>query len=418
MSARRTRVLLALGQSGWEAQFVARVVTDLANFDVHRCVDVSNLILEAKLDDVGVAVIDAQFPRLDSTVVATLNQGRARVVGAASDAEGADRLAALGVSQVVRVVGSDIGPAIGELRELCADSTASSVADVRSQVSSGPAHRTTHGALVAVWGPPGAPGRTSIALAIAQLSAAAGTETLLVDADSVSPGVGPALCLESDGSGLIAAAHHGDRGTLDEAVLARLARGIDPRFRVLTGVSHVSRRAELRAAAMAKVWQVATQLSQQCVVDVGGCVDDGSLAFDADVADFGLNSGGHTAAATALTAADELIAVTTCEPAALARLLSHLAPIRSLAPAARLHVVVNRVRSPLVRNSAAGDELRAFVMAQTRAASVTLVSEDRAVFDHAIVNGLTPFEHDRKSPFIGDLSVLSRDLLSPLLVSA
>ena len=85
--------------------------------------------------------------------------------------------------------------------------------------------------------------------------------------------------------------------------------------------------------------------------------DDGSLALDGDVGDFGhLKWSG--AAATALAAADDLVVVSSCEPANVARLLSNVSAIRSLAPSARMHVVINRVRTPIVRNEAAAEELR------------------------------------------------------------
>lgn len=418
MTQARTTVLLALGQSEWEANFVAKAVTGITSADIRRCVDVSSLLLAAKVGDQRLVAIDADFPRLDSTVVATLIREGIVVLGVTATAEGAKRLAAIGVSEVVSVSTSDVTAAVGAIRDRLDASQDRQLQTAKDPVTPRARPQRAQGRLIAVWGAPGAPGRTSVALALAQLSAAAGTETLLVDADSTAPGVGAALCLEPDGSGLIAAAHHSDRGTLDAAVMSRLARTVDDRFRILTGISHVSRRAELRAAAMAKVWQTATTLSELCVVDVGGCVDDGSLAFDADVADFGLNSGGHSAAVTALAVADELVVVTTCEPAAIARMLSHIGAIRSLAPAAELRMVVNRVRSPLVRNAATAGELREFVSAQTGARNVTLVAEDRNTFDLAMVNGVTPYEQHRKSPFIGDLTSALPRLPSPLLASA
>ncbi len=417
MTGERAKVMLGLGQSDWEAAFVANIVSDFAGVDVRRCVDVSSLIVDATTSPSQLVIIDADFPRIDSTVVAALEREGARLVGVAADASGTSRLRALGVDNVVTVVPVDVGAAVQEIKGRWFNAIPGAGSSIRPQSSEVPAARAATGRLVAVWGPPGAPGRTSVALSLAQLVAANGTDVLLVDADTTAPGVSASLCLESDGSGLTAASHHGERGTLDPAVLARLARSVDDRFRVLTGISHVSRRAELRAAAMAKVWQQATSLGPLCVVDVGGCVDDGGLAFDADIADFGLNSGGQSAPVTALAVADELVAVTTCEPAAVARLLSHLGAIRSLAPAARIHVVINRVRSPLVRNSAAAAELKQFVLAQTRASDVTLVAEDRATFDQAILRGRTPFEQNRKSQFIADLTDLSRDVASPLLLA-
>ena len=200
--------------------------------------------------------------------------------------------------------------------------------------------------------------------------------------------------------------------------LARLARTIDDGFRVLTGISHVSRRAELRAAAMSRVSQVAGMLAEVVVADVGGCIDDGSLSLDADVANFGISTSGQSAAVTALGAADELVAVSSCEPTAVARLLSHLPTIRSLAPSARVHVVLNRVRAPIVRNQAAAEELRHFIEVQTRSERVVLVHEDRGTVDAAVVRGLTPFEHSRRSTIVRDVAGLCAGMQSPLVATA
>ena len=76
-----------------------------------------------------------------------------------------------------------------------------------------------------------------------------GAEVLLVDADTSAAGIGAALCLESDGSGIIAANHHAQRGDLDAPGLARLAPQCWGWDAVLTGVTHVSRRIELRAGS-------------------------------------------------------------------------------------------------------------------------------------------------------------------------
>ena len=161
----------------------------------------------------------------------------------------------------------------------------------------------------------------------------------------------------------------------------------------------------------------AVDLVESCVVDIGGCVGDGSLALDGDVGDFGLTSSGHSAAATALAAADDLVVVSSCEPANVARLLSNVSAIRSLAPSARMHVVINRVRTPIVRNEAAAEELREFVAMHIDAAHVLLVAEDRTTMDAATARGLTPLEQNRKCAFIRDLVPLVRELSSPVVAS-
>jgi hypothetical protein len=186
---------------------------------------------------------------------------------------------------------------------------------------------------------------------------------------------------------------------LDPATLARLARTIAPRFRVLTGLAHVSRRTELRAPAVSTLWDVALQLCATTVVDIGGCVDDGSLAFEADAAEFGIKSAGLSAQVTALAAADRLIAVSSCEPFAIARLLSHVSAISALAPAAVVEVVINRVRLPIV-STAQQQEIASFVSETISAHSVTLVPEDRGSHDSATSQGLTPWEVNPRCDFV------------------
>lgn len=275
---------------------------------------------------------------------------------------------------------------------------------------------SSDGTLVVVWGPPGAPGRTTIAIAMGQLLADGGRDVLLVDADTIAPGVGPALCLDGEASGLTAAVHHADRGQLDPAILARLARSIEPRFRVLTGLSHVSRRTELRAPAVSMLWDVASQLCGTTVIDIGGCVDDGSLAFEADAAEFGVKSGGFSAQVTALAAADSLVAVSSCEPFAIARLLSHVSAIGALAPSAELDVVINRVRTPVIKPAEEAD-LSAFIAQATGARSVTLVPEDRGIHDKATVRGLTPWEIDPRTDFVKAVRQVCDHALSPTLLT-
>mgnify|MGYP002360283472 FL=1 len=418
-------MLLALGQTGWEAELVASLVTETPAADVRRCVDVTALLSHAVSTPTRIVVVDADFPRIDAVVIAKLMEVSTVVIGVAADAEGAQRLDRWGVEHIVSISSADVTQVVERIRELWVatdDATESSgtdtavTPDVAARRAIGRAD-VSAGRLIAVWGPPGAPGRTTIALAISQLLAEHGAEVLLVDADTSAAGIGAALCLESDGSGIIAANHHAQRGDLDAPGLARLARSVGDGMRVLTGVTHVSRRIELRAAPMARLWQVAVDLVESCVVDIGGCVDDGSLALDGDVGDFGLTSSGHSAAATALAAADDLVVVSSCEPANVARLLSNVSAIRSLAPSARMHVVINRVRTPIVRNEAAAEELREFVAMHIDAAHVLLVAEDRTTMDAATARGLTPLEQNRKCAFIRDLVPLVRELSSPVVAS-
>ena len=71
------------------------------------------------------------------------------------------------------------------------------------------------GRVVAVWGPAGAPGRTSVAVAIADEASRAGVDVLLVDADTWAPSVSVVLGLVDDGAGLASACRRALGGGLD-----------------------------------------------------------------------------------------------------------------------------------------------------------------------------------------------------------
>ncbi len=420
---RETSVALALGSSPWESEFVTALVACLHGAKVRRCVDIVDLAGYVDSACPDLIVVDDQFPRLDVSTIARIGKGNAVLVGVCATKEGADRLKNLGVTQVVPVDSGGVtqaATAVSKRRLTVANAQNMVDSDATRQRTTkevtGSNNLVARSRVMAVWGPPGGPGRTHIAVTLAQQLAASGRAVMLADADTTCAGVGPSFCLTPEGSGLIAAAHHAERGTLDPAVLARLARAITDNLRVLTGLPHVSRRAELRAAPMSRVWEVAGRLTDDTVVDIGACLDDGSLALDGDVADFGLAAGGESAAVTALSVADELVAVTSCEPAAVARLISHVGAISGLAPAARLTVVVNRVRSPLVAGRAGEDELCDFLREQTGTDQVICVAEDRAGMDAAIAAGLTLFESNRKSRAVADISQVVEQL-SPQPVS-
>ena len=79
------------------------------------------------------------------------------------------------------------------------------------------AHRRPRGArgtVVTVWGPGGAPGRSSLAIAIAAELGAAGVYTALGDADTHGASIAPALGLLDEAPGFAAACRLAGAGAL------------------------------------------------------------------------------------------------------------------------------------------------------------------------------------------------------------
>lgn len=406
---------LALGANDFESALVAALTHTRTAGQLHRCVDVVDLSTRTHLQEFSAVLVEPTFPRLSGSVIERVAATGVRVLGLANTHDDAVRLGNWGVTAVVQVDSADIAATVAAIdRELATDKQAKRTAIKASAPTS--RESATDSPLIAVWGAPGAPGRTIIATVLAQLLAANGEHTFLVDADTTSHGLAAHLAMQEEGSGLIAAAHHAEKGTLDVSTLARLARAITPNLRVLTGVPHIARRSEIRSSAMARVWQVAEQLSDVVVADVGHCVDDAlteGLATPGSGIEY-FQRVTHVPALTALSRASTLVAVTSSEPGAMARMLSYLGPVRALDPSARLIVVVNRVRAPIIPNAAVRDEVREFVSTQTKAEQVIFVRDDRESCDQALTRGLTPHEYAPRGEFVTDLKSLALALAAPV----
>lgn len=260
--------------------------------------------------------------------------------------------------------------------------------------------------MVAVWGPTGAPGRTTVAVGLAAELAALGRPTLLVDADTYGPSIAQVLALLDDSAGLAAAVRAANQGSLDVDRLVRLSPSVLPGLRVLTGLARPSRWPELRASGLELVWQVARQLAAWTVVDCGfGLELDEEISHDTAV------PRRNAATLSALSAADLVFAVGTADPVGLQRLVRGLQDLAEvLPPGHRPRVVVTRVRS-----SAVGPHpYRRVTEALARFAGVTdavLIPDDRSAHDAALLAGRTLGEVAARSPARRALAELAAELV-------
>ncbi|WP_127131809.1 hypothetical protein [Georgenia sp. SYP-B2076] len=263
------------------------------------------------------------------------------------------------------------------------------------------------GRLVAVWGPPGAPGRTTVAVTLAaELAALAGT-ALLVDADTEAPSVTQVLGLLDDSSAIAVVARQATHGRLDATTLERVCPVIDGGLRVLTGLTRADRWRELPPAALEVVWEVARRTSPWTVVDTGsGFEVDGGF-------DQAFGPQRHQATVSALAAADVVVVVGAGEPVGIRRLvmaLGELGDRRVMREDAERVVVVNRVRA-----SAAGPRAAQSIHeALARFAGVgdaVLVPDDRPALDKAVLHGRTLTQAAPSSAARAALHELARRLV-------
>lgn len=300
---------------------------------IRRCVDAVDLLAAAAIDPTAQVVVSAELPRLTADAVDRMRVDR-RVVGLAADDGSAAMLAALGVEPVLRVGASTDAT----LRLLAATvDQAEPDLDVAPEArldeeGQGP---TEPGQLVAVWGPQGAPGRTTMAIGLAEALAEAGRRTLLVDADTYAPSVTMALGVVEEASGLIVACRHAESGSAAQAAWASATRRLRGQLHLLGGLPGPDRWPDLRSGALERVWAAARESFDAVVVDVGFCVEQ-----DAEVAAWGRRR--NAAALTALAAADQVVAVADGSGPGAARLCAAWAGMQSATGGRPVRVVRNR----------------------------------------------------------------------------
>jgi MinD-like ATPase involved in chromosome partitioning or flagellar assembly len=398
-------VLVLLGPSPWEGPLVAGLAHPACPVSiVRRCLDTADLVASAAAGLAGVALVGADAPRLDSDVVARVRSAGCAVIGvaAADDEDGAERLVRLGATGVVRLDPAELGAAVRGIARAVAAVEEPGPAPEPEARSSAP------GRLVAVWGPPGAPGRTSTALAIADEAARRGVRTLLVDADTWAPSVPVVLGLVDDGAGLSSACRRALGGSLDVAALAVLAREVRPDLLVLPGIARAGRWPEVRASALVEVLDVARRLADLVVVDCAAPIEqDEELVFDTDA------PRRNAAALISLETADEVVVVGGCEPHALVRLVGALDELRDAVPGAHVRVVVSRLREGAVGRRPAAAVADA-LLRHAGVTDVTTVPDDRAAYDAALREGRTLAEVAPRSAARSALGGLAAELLRDL----
>ena len=357
-----------------------------------RCADLTELLAAAEAGLGRLAVVSGDLGLLDREAIDLLHRAGVRVVGIGDAARPwvGERLAALG-ADLVAVAPQD-EPAAGSLvRDALAilDARDDEVPDA---VRPEEIRRPSRGLVVAVWGPTGAPGRTTVAVNVAAELAAAGRRTLLVDADTYGGCVAQVVGMLDEAPGLAAAARAAGQGTLDLMTLARLTPSIAPDLRVLSGISRADRWPELPSSSLDAVWSVARGLAEWTVVDCGFCLEqDEVLSYDTRA------PRRNAATLSALEAADVVLVVGAGDPVGIQRLVRGLGELTDLGLGATRVVVVNRVRAS-VAGPHPGD---AVGQALARYAGVTdahLVPDDRAAVDTALLEAQTLREAAPGSP--------------------
>ena len=401
----------------WESPLVAGL--EGAGGDVvvvRRCADLADLLATAATGQGRAAVVSADLRSLGGDALSRLALAGVAVVALVEpgDDSAQRRLHQLGLRQVLPAdaAAEQVAAAVVSAVEQAAPAgsrgadagpdpnpaaSATAYADPRRSLAprgSGPAlpdRPNATGRVVAVWGPAGAPGRTTTAVGLAAEVAAAGGTCLLVDADTHAGSVAQLLGLLDEAPGLATAARAADHGSLDVAALSALAPQVTPGLRVLTGLASAARWPEIRPVSFAAVLRVARELTGWTVVDTAASLEqDEELSYDTAAP----RRNGITI--QALQDADVVVAIGSADPVGLQRLVRGLQDLATVVSGPPV-VVVNRVRASAVGPAPE----RAVRRALARYAGVddpVLVPSDGPVLDAAVLQGRTLPEAAPSSP--------------------
>lgn len=343
---------------------------------IRRCADLAELLSTGAAGVADWAVVSPDLRGLDRDALRHLAGHGVRVAGVVDrlDEPGERRLRQLGVRAILYADAT--GPQIGAVLE---EEGAGSVLDdgwlgaggeepapgaplgespltgIRSPLTAGVTPPPSdpdatgglhspddRGTITAVWGPTGAPGRTTVAVTLAATLCAAGRRVLVVDLDTWGGSVAQVLGLLDEAPGVVAAARLSEQGTLDVVGLARVSPEVSPGLRVLTGLPRADRWPELRVAAVEDLLAQARLLVDHVVVDCGFALEnDEELSYDTAA------PRRNAATLAALEAADHLVVVGAADPVGLQRLVRAVQEV-AVVPSPRPVVVVNKVRSSVV----------------------------------------------------------------------
>lgn len=371
-------ILLVAAGAAWESRAL-RLIGDTEDITVlKRCVDVDDLLASATTGQADAAVVGLEAPGLDTRAVDLLGRHGVRAIGVIGGRmdEDASRLRAarIGVAQLVSET------ALEALADVVRDqSVTTALPESAAETESAAPEKDGQamaGRVVAIWGPQGAPGRTTVACTMAAELARRGQPVVLVDADPWGGSVAQQFGILDEVSGVLSAARLSTAGVLVDE-LPTVQRALGNHLSVITGLPRADRYVEVRSGAVEHLLEVASD---------GACVlvDTGFSLEDDPATDFGTRPGRNSMTLGALSLADEVVVVGSADPVGLSRLARGLVDLRDVLAGAAVRVVVNHNRSSLGWSE---KEISGMVEGFAHLLGIHFLPEDRPAVDRALVAG-------------------------------
>lgn len=345
---------------------------------------------DVALDGIAALVVLADPEVLTPAVLSACDRAGVRIVPYVHDARSIRHAAALGLPAVDEPSARAVSGAV--------------------ELAPSPARQRTPAGIITVWGPHGAPGRTSLAVALAAELSRGSRDVCLIDADSHAPAVAQMLGMSDDVAGLAGACRQVGRHRLDEAEFFRIRTPIAagaPGLTSLTGINRPSRWPELRGDLVGAVLGAVRGWTDHVVVDTAASLEQDEQLVS-DIAGDGPRRNAATLAA--LGSADHVVAVASAEPVGLARFVRAFEDVRTAAAGATVTVVANRVRGSIVGVDAR-TQIRAVLNQLAGIDHVRFLPDDRPAHDRAALRATTVADVAPRSPYVAAVRRLAADLV-------
>ena len=313
-----TRVITLVGNVDEETSVARRLNEDHRAELVLRCLERTELLAAirgARID----LVVSVGCPRwLDLPALAEIAEQEARIVGVAADPLEAEGLRRLGISMAAPD---------GSIADVLNEGSA-------PEASPPPISEPKKGRVVAVWGPKGAPGRSTVAIELAAEIAAQGTATALIDGDTYGGDIAQMLAIVEELPTIVWAAQSAAEGCLDADAIATMLKRTAPNGPVLLpGINRSELWNDISRFGWTRLLEAFAASFELTVIDVGfGLANDDRNQHDRD----------RLARQTILDA-DHVIAVCRADPVGLKTFLWSMESLRELRSLDDVIVVANQV---------------------------------------------------------------------------
>lgn len=296
---------------------------------VLRCVDRVELLATIRGGSIDAIVSVGAPPWLDRQAAREALDAGIKLVGLSDDPVESDRLTSLGAITLA----SDAP--LSSIVASCRDSARTAPPSLPSTQPAQP-----KGKIIAVWGPKGAPGRTTTAVELAAQLACTESETILIDGDPYGGDCLQMLGVMEELPTIVWAARMAAKEELDAARLALdLRRAGRSGPVLLPGLPRAEMWPEVSDFGWRQLLTVARASFRFTVCDIGFCLEPAGPSFP------GAGEGRNRIARTTVREADRVVAVCRGDAIGIKNFLWGFEALRELGREEDAVIVANRVRS-------------------------------------------------------------------------